>query len=291
MKHLVKISLFIIAFAISSTTAEAQFLNRLKRAVNNAVEDAIIDKAAEKTREETNKAIDKAIEKEEKKRKTEDDGSEEDASEDANRASDMMNALLGGMEGKYEDSYEFSSFVSMEYEQDGDKGIMDMYFGDNAIRVVNEDQKAQYIQDYSNNSMITLNEKDKTGHAISMKMISNLAKYATEEKMEDIENMKVEQTGQKKTILGYDCELYIISNDKSKTEAWIAKDAPVDMKEYLKAFESISKKAVSWTEKLNGFNMESTSYEKGKKISTSKVLKLEKKSSSIDLSGYKIGAK
>lgn len=119
----------------------------------------------------------------------------------------------------HKDSYTFDHYVKYEMSQTGsDKMSMACYYGENTTMVsMNSNPDMIMISDTENKVNIMLNEKDKTAIVQSSEMMDQA--MANQSKSD----VTVTKTGQKKQILGYTCEEYVMTGNQNKKYAvvWI----------------------------------------------------------------------
>lgn len=117
--------------------------------------------------------------------------------------------------------------VIMEFETekkghkiDKESGEYPMVFGGSryAFMTENSDSKAHLIMDMDARVVTTIS-KDKNGDVAAVKMpLMKLGRGLSKELVQTIQ-----ETSEKKTILGYETRRFIITSNGSITEAWIAK--------------------------------------------------------------------
>lgn len=201
---------------------------------------------------------------------------------------------LAGMMGqtqdfKAPDRYSFDFQVTMEMQMEKGKSmtqvwkynIEESYFG-------MEMSDMLIIYDLDSDVMVTLNPKDKTYTAMSTSMMGMLGNAADGADEANIPEMK--KTNETKTILGYTATKYIMEDENLKGEFWMAPEVEFDQGAFAKSLGSYSKNQIALPEKMQGFMMEMTSFDKkGKVASTMKVVQLGEIEQVIDMGGYKNG--
>lgn len=208
------------------------------------------------------------------------------------------------MNSKTEKSYTFSTYMNLrltEYDKKGKEDVSNIKYYINeenfAFRGIENTQRGRkqenmtIVYDAKNQSMIMLNEEEKSGMAINYGMFGNMMqksiKNSYESKMEDI---KCSKTSKTKTIQGYSCVQYkCVDKDKKNTgEIWVTGKMVLDTKKgagfglwnmYLMDVAGIS-----------GMMLEGDFYEDGKLTSKMEVTELNKSANyKIDLTKYKMG--
>ena len=198
---------------------------------------------------------------------------------------------LAGMMGQTKDfkapeRYSFDFQVTMEMQMDKGKSMTQVwkynteesYFG-------MEMSDMLIIYDLDSDVMVTLNPKDKTYTALSTSM---MGMFGNADEETTVPEMK--KTNETKTILGYTATKYIMEDEDLKGEFWMAPDVEFDQAAFAKSLGSYSKNQVTLPEKMQGFMMEMTAFDKkGKVTSTMKVIQLGEIAQVIDMNGYKNG--
>lgn len=178
---------------------------------------------------------------------------------------------------------------------------MDMFFNAETkiygIHSVNErraDEKMLVLFDKNQNAMIMLNEKEKTGMAMTLNAFMS---KETQERMKNQQNQpqtntsnNCKKTGRTKMIRGVNCEEYVCIDEERKTrmEAWINTSVKMDMgaamqRSPMRLFQGPS---------VMGAMMEMNSYKNDVLETTMEVTDYNNASSfSVSTSGYKINGK
>ncbi len=119
----------------------------------------------------------------------------------------------------YKDSYTFDHYVKYEMSKAGsDKTAMTCYYGTNVTMVsMDANPDVIMISDMENKAGIMISEKEKTAIVQSSEVTDQI--MANQPKSD----VTVTKTGQKKQILGYTCEEYILTGNENKKYAviWI----------------------------------------------------------------------
>ncbi|MCE7056440.1 DUF4412 domain-containing protein [Algoriphagus sp. AGSA1] len=212
----------------------------------------------------------------------------------SNEGKGMGGIDLAGMMGQSKDfkapsEYSFDFQVTMEMNMEKGKpmtqvwkyNVAESYFG-------MEMSDMLIIYDLDSDVMVTLNPKDKTYTAMSTSMMGMFGNTADDEDDANMPEMK--KTNDTKTILGYTATKYIMEDEDLKGEFWMAPEVKFDQAAFAKSLGSYSKKSVPLPEKMQGFMMEMTAFDKkGKVTSHMKVVQLGEIEQVIDMSQYKNG--
>lgn len=211
MKKLI-LSILITTGILLASPSQAQLLKKIQNAAANAATNAASDKASEKA----NKAGSSAFE-----------------------------GMMGGMmePATTESEYSFSGFMVMEVVSTDKKGksedpvqiqyllskqsdFMGMAFKDPK----KPENTTTTIMDTKNQAMVMLmlSEGEKTSFAVKMDY-EKMQGLVDEEAEEQLENpdYKLTKTGNAKTILGYDCEEWLVVSEDGEGRYWVT-DEPID---------------------------------------------------------------
>lgn len=238
---------------------------------------------------------------------------------------DMLNSGLGDMlqqlqqsqnNIKYEKTYTFKLHTKIKstITNNGktESFVVDFYSSENASMMKPQSaemkkemkgmEDANMIIDSKNKTLITLDEKNKKGMAMSLGGIENAMKkfgdkYATkEEPKEDKPNFTMKKTGKSKMILGYLCYEYLVitkdANEHHEANMWVANEASIGFFNIMEAMgKSMFAKSSSYKNNINGAILEMTSKDmKTGDTYTMTVLEINKKPITKDLSSYKISS-
>ena len=200
-----------------------------------------------------------------------------------------FSAMMGGTKDFNPPSeYSFDFQVTMEMNLDKGKSmnqvwkynLAESYFG-------METNGMLIIYDLDSDMMVTLNPKDQTYTAMSTSMMGMMGKAADADADELPEMVKTSET---KTILGYKATKYLMEDEDMRGEFWMAPDVKFDQAAFAKSLGSYSKNQAPLPEKMQGFMMEMTAFDKkGKVTSHMKVVQLGEINQEIDMSKYKNG--
>lgn len=186
-------------------------------------------------------------------------------------------------------SYSFDFQVTMEMKMEKGKALTQVwkynveegYFG-------METSGMLIIYDLDSDVMVTINPKDKTYTSMSTSMMGMFGQSAADEDEETFPEMK--KTNETKTILGYTATKYIMEDDTMKGEFWMAPEVKFDQAAFAKSMGSLSKNSVPLPEKMQGFMMEMSAFDKqSKTTSNMKVIQLGEIGEVIDMSKFKNG--
>ncbi len=283
---------FILCILFFLPEGEAQILNRLKRKVERAAE--------KKVEEEFDKALAKKVDEEFEKDSTQRDGGEyggydrtESALADAIAGKYMENFDMSDVE--LPESYEFELTIAYEIQTEDEDPVNmsfviapegEKYMGFTGIE---QGQEFQYmVWDLERNVFVMYQEQDGKKSLMKLPNFASIAEADQEKQMEASE-MEIRKTGETKTILGYTCEKYIIEDDKTYGEAWIAADFPYSYERF-SALVSTQMKTPGYSElsEQQGYALEMLTREKKKKAKTTimKVIDIDESGFKIDNSEY-----
>jgi hypothetical protein len=298
-----KLFILLCAFALIATDASAQgFLNKLKE---KAVESAT-RKTEERIEKKIDEKIDEGLDETEESLKSKEGSQKQDEDPDAATARMMSKMFGGGADVKLPENYNFDGSFTMETATvQGDKSKIEAKMilhldksGENVGMEILEtdgkktDEKGKtfIVFDSELKSMITLTQSGNSGMAMVMSLdgVEGLADSLVDDKME---KFKINKTGKTKSILGYNCENYIIETEDGTTDAWISNE--INMSTF-KAFNFMQaqqkKKSSAYGAIKNGFVLEALTTLKGEKTKSSmKVTEVNlNKKSSISTKGYTV---
>ena len=136
------------------------------------------------------------------------------------RAQDIQDILsqMGAATGKatYESSYTFDTYLQMEVSDMGSTTMLyDAYVnkdGSNyAVYFSQQGSEATVVFDAENNSVLMLSEDDGQKTGIAMSVDPEMLAAMGEEISENDDAYEPFKTGKSKTILGYNCMEYLVS--------------------------------------------------------------------------------
>jgi hypothetical protein len=247
---------FFIAITIAPVFGNAQILNKLKNKVQQAIERKIEQKVEEKVEREVDKAAGKAVDNAWDAVFGADSASYNGSSIDTAKLK-QLSSVFNQANVPTESQYSFDIKTTMEMKFIPKSGrldpptILEMYFkqgtkytgstytGD-ASR--NEGEMMFMIADYQNKALIVLmSDKEKKFRTV-MSMDPTLYNLSAEveKQQEPVDwNNVTEWRGYKKlgkrTILGYSCDGYAITNEIGKSEVWITRDEIFGMENFFNA--------------------------------------------------------
>jgi hypothetical protein len=247
---------FFIAITIAPVFGNAQILNKLKNKVQQAIERKIEQKVEEKVEREVDKAAGKAVDNAWDAVFGADSASYNGSSIDTAKLKQLSSVFIQA-NVPTESQYSFDIKTTMEMKFIPKSGrldpptILEMYFkqgtkytgstytGD-ASR--NEGEMMFMIADYQNKALIVLmgaNEKKyRTVMSMDPALYNQSAEVEKQQEPVDWNNV-TEWRGYKKlgkrTILGYSCDGYAITNEIGKSEVWITRDEIFGMENFFNA--------------------------------------------------------
>ncbi len=238
MKGMQKIPaiLFLIFIFIFPFGAEAQLVNRIKRAAERGVANAVEKKVETEAQKLAMRQLEKMFQN------LYGDDFENQAGVDFSKIMSGINANV-----ETADNYDFSGYALMEMKSTDEKGKstdpMDIrsFFSDNASILAmemlgnenkgKEDGKMIMIYDFDRNASVILmendGEKSRMAYGFDFEKMSEGIKTEETEDMEENPDFKIEKTGNTKTINGYTCEEYRMDNEDATVHYWIT-DNPIN---------------------------------------------------------------
>lgn len=289
MKNAIKITSLLIVL-LCSQQSEAQFFKKLQKKIENKIERRIEKKADQKADQALDSVLtDRPAKKRRKSTRPNTTSSDQESSGNFNLG-EMMEAAINRKPVEYESSYAFKLTTVMEMITEQSKPMkMTTSYGDTAY-FVQMQQGTSIITDFKNDAMITLNEDKKTAQALSMSLMRAFDKGNQETETTNSDNISIKKTGKTKTIRGYRCEQYLISDTDFTSEGWFTKEVNFNFASYAKSmselFKSNSSQAI--VQGNIGFPIEMTSVTKeGDKV-TVKILEIQENEKNINLTNYKV---
>lgn len=158
----------------------------------------------------------------------------------------------------------------------------------NKMRTDN-DANSSVIMDATTGDMTTLIHESKMVIRTNAKQ---LAALTPKDSKISIPETKVESTGQKETVDGHECEIYLSTNSGMTVKMWIANDFPnhAKLKEALKPMSQLSASGGSMKQVMEGMMLKSEYEQNGIKFTT-KHVSLKEQPIAADLfaipTGYK----
>ncbi len=224
----------------------------------------------------------------------------------------LMNDIMSQLDAfekevKYEVKYTFSEYskikISNTNKEKTSNVVYDIYLSENASMMkmnVGNGNKSEddinIIMDSKNKSMITLNEQDKSAIAINTEGLMDLANSFSNKHLSTQKNttqVSIQKTGRTKTILGYACNEYKITNSDSEglneIFAWVTEDPSIKNIDFFSALGKQLKlpnppksEIIGTTLEFNGKNL------KTQDTFSMQVLEISKSTYTKDLSTYKM---
>ncbi|MBC6365175.1 hypothetical protein DDT91_00105 [Algoriphagus sp. AK58] len=208
IKFIFSVSVLILLGFFSGT--EAQIMKKIQNAAAQGTQNALNKKAGQEAEKATSNQLDK------------------------------MFAGIGGEPADTQSEYQFTGYMVMEVTTIDKKGKKDepvkinyllspsgeytgMWFQDEK----NPDTQTSTILDFKNQASIILMNDGKQKSSLAIKMDSKSIQKWTEEEMENqMENKEYElvKTGNSKTILGYECEEYLVNSEEGTGQYWVTKE-------------------------------------------------------------------
>jgi hypothetical protein len=248
-------SLF-IAMIIAPVYGHAQILNKIKNKVQQAIERKIEQKVEEKVEREIDKAAGKAIDNAWDAVFGADSATYNGSSIDTAKLR-QLSSVFNQANVPTESQYSFDIKTTMEIKLIPKSGrldpptMMEMYFKQGtkytgssykADASKNQAETMFMISDYQNKALIVLmSDKEKKFRTV-MSMDPTLYNLSAEveKQQEPVDwNNVTEWRGYKKlgkrTILGYSCDGYAITNEIGKSEVWITRDEIFGMENFFNA--------------------------------------------------------
>lgn len=217
-----------ILFLLISLSAEAQFINRIKNAAERGVSKAIEKKVESEIEKVARRKLDKMFKD---VYGTDDMESVPGVDIDA-----MMASIYTDIE--VDESYDFEGFAVLEITGSNEKGksndpiLLSSYYSNDpkitGMKFTDPEKKEDgtyvLIYDFNRNVGITLLENE--GEKMRMVFAYDYAAMSQSgdvgEKAETDE-VTFKKTGNSKTILGHECEEYLIETDENITNYWVTK--------------------------------------------------------------------
>jgi hypothetical protein len=244
---------FFIAITLAPVYGNAQILNKLKSKVQQAIERKIEQKVEEKVEREVDKAAGKAVDNAWDAVFGADAATYNGSSIDTaklKQLSSVFNQANVPTESQY--SFDIKTTLEMKFIPKSGKleppTMLEMYFKQGskytgstykADATKNQGEKMFMIADYQNKALVVLMGDNEQKYRTVMSMdpaLFNLSNQVETQK-EDIDwNNVTEWRGYKKlgkrTIMGYSCDGYTITNEIGKSEVWITRDELFGMENF-----------------------------------------------------------
>ena len=123
--------------------------------------------------------------------------------------------------------YKFKMGITYAISADDKTHDIKMWVSDNdysAIEASEGGKGAFIIFNMNDKKMITVMEAQKMAVIMSLNKYQQMAQQHVDDSKDAISKTKVTKTGVKEKILGYNCEQYKITSDKSESLVWVTKD-------------------------------------------------------------------
>lgn len=189
-----------------------------------------------------------------------------------------------GYDGAYTFNQKLTYVMDDPQKPNKDKVTLTYAYGDKAMMTLMPENNMSMVVDFQNQSSIMLDEKNKT----AMVMPANWIGRAMEEQEQSSSGVTVTKTGNKKVILGYNCEEYIIQDDKTKSVVWVTTEIKID---YAKVYAAMSRGKSQGMEGMadKGMMMEMTGYNKKGEADVHMIMtEYKEESSVVTMSAYKV---
>lgn len=215
-----------MCFFLSTNSTQAQILKKLKNKVKEVAEESILDKVGQKVGQETDRAMDSIL----------------DIDPDYEpKSMEKFQKLMGGSDIPISESYQFNTTIVYDMSVTSNNKTTNMlynlwfssnkgYFG-SSVRSMEKSKGKEIpevftVLDEENNAIIMVMEEQNMIQVMSMSSIKELAKDMAKEDPDLISNesVAIKNTGNRKKILGYDCEEFITETPQGKTTFWITKE-------------------------------------------------------------------
>lgn len=272
MKNLFRFSL-ILSLAFCSVFSYAQILN--PRRIGKKVADRAAQRAEQRAEQKANESIDKGVDKvfdsifnpskksTEPAAKTETKVNTPSTSSSSDEMSQeqamgMLSGLLGGMSSTAPplESYSFSSSYVMDIKtknSDGDFNMKNKYYFTQSGNYMGTKMISGFspgmtgdthglqvvIIDFDKEYMYTFMEREGKKNMIGMSMKA-AGEMATKMANEQNENTTLAKTGETKTISGYTCDAYLLTQGKDKSTLWISRSRVPVVSAYYKSFQKMA---------------------------------------------------
>ena len=247
-----------IVFLLSPLFAEAQILNRIRRAAEQGVSNAVERRVEKEMENATQRQLEKAF------------GELYGPEADMEGAGLDLSKIMKGVNLNVptEDSYHFTGRAVMEMTGTDEKGkaidpiLMITYLSDNAeysgmeISAANQKQQQDGVEktimifDLKNKASVILVENEGEKTSMSLGFDADLEERILDADTLDLDDIEFKKTGNTKTIAGHLCEEYKAENEEGMATYWVSRQ-PVE------AFNSFwGKNSPFLTKRLKNANKE-----------------------------------
>lgn len=287
MKTTTFFSLIVCFILIPLNPVQGQILKKLKNKVQQAAEESVLNKLGEKVGQETDKQMDSLLNID---------------PDYESQTSENLGKLLSGSSIPVADQYSFDTRVVYDLEtiHKEEKTVMEntfwlskdaQYFGSEIkmkeTKKMDELPAIFTILDEDHEAILIFIEEQKIVQTMSMQSISDLVQ---DETLTD-GKIDIEKTGNKKAILGYDCEEFVSVTPDARTSMWITQELELFKKNmFYNLNKSLGGNKINIPEKAKGMMMEMTVEGLSKNtqgdITKMTVKQIDKQDKTITLKNY-----
>lgn len=293
-----KILFLVLLMSLSFSSAQAQIWNNIGSKVN----DKLKRKADQKIEQKIDNAIDKSFDKTEQSiEESLQKGDKSNSKTNPSQGLDIS-SMFGGTP-ELRDQYKFGFGVTYKMSSTNSKEktkempTMTMWMSEDGITAMHTDeQNSTIIMDLEKETMIIIQENDKSYMAIksNMKAVSDKILESVEDEIDDEipADVKFEKIGTEK-ILGYNCDIYKMTSSESESKIWTTQDIKFDYNKMAGGFtNSFGKKQKSALPTMEGMPMGMllkviTTETKSKDTVTMEATEIFKDGKTFKLSSYK----
>lgn len=237
MKKLYRFIFTVLVFSAFTQNSQAQFVNRLKNAAERGISRAIEKKVESEMEKVARRQLDKVFK----------DVYGIDPSDSANneRINQIMQSVYTDVE--VSEAYNFDGFSTIHFSGIDEKGKdiepfqLTSYLSADpnltGMQFKGEESKKSdggtftLIYDFNRNVAITLmvneGQQMRMAYAYDAQMLAAPVETMGEAGDSENESLKFEKTGNTKSILGYECDEYLIETDENTTLYWVTQ-SPVN---------------------------------------------------------------
>jgi hypothetical protein len=211
--------------------------------------------------------------------------------ENTGRQMNLPKLGMGRVTAKYEENYDFKGLIKMRnemYEKGKQEAVAetDMWLdadnnniGMETTSIATKDGSTMSnvtIMDMKNKAMMTFNVVDGGKSGMIMPIPDSLQAEASEETVDLTDNVKIRKTGNTRTILGYRCDEYEVTEEGSNetSNVWTTEDIDFKANKKLLGGQQGMPKGFGKGQ-LKGLTLASESYEKGQLTSKMDVTKID----------------
>lgn len=230
MKNTIKFLLFVFVLFQIPTDADAQILRRSLNKLGQKIVEKKVEKEVDKKTDEIADSIVRAMDKEEPMTEEE----KKEAAENRRKAGSLIGSMMGGINKMdLPATFDFNHRIKMEMEDEkGDVSPMTMYVTEGSALMgyemeTDEKSTAFTVMDFDQEYMAVFTEDKGKKQAMSMPIPTDLIMSMAEsemEKQEKEEEFSIKKTGKTRTINGYACTEFIVTDEEYIQHIWITKD-------------------------------------------------------------------